>query len=170
MNIEEAIKTAIEYEEKVTAFYGGAVDKVSDPVGQKVLKVLADEERQHVDYLRAKLEEWRKTGKVTAEELKTVVPAKEKIDEEIKKLKMSTPGKATRGIEVELLQQALEVEVETSDYYKRMVNEMPEEGRALFAAFLEIEEGHKTIVQAEMDSVRGLGFWFDFREFDLEAG
>jgi hypothetical protein len=34
---------------------------------------------------------------------------------------------------------------------------------------LEIEEGHVSIVQAELDSVQGLGYWFDVPEFALES-
>jgi hypothetical protein len=35
-------------------------------------------------------------------------------------------------------------------------------------AFLEIEDGHLAIVQAQLDSVQGMGFWFDIAEFRLE--
>ena len=51
-----------------------------------------------------------------------------------------------------------------------MVRELPVEGQNLFSRFLEIEEGHGAIVQAEIDNVKRLGFWFDLKEFDLEAG
>lgn len=40
----------------------------------------------------------------------------------------------------------------------------------MFRHFLEIEDGHTAIVQAEIDALEGNGFWFDFAEFDLEAG
>jgi hypothetical protein len=43
-------------------------------------------------------------------------------------------------------------------------------GQNLFSRFLEIEDGHAAIVQAEMDSVNQSGFWFDLKEFDLEVG
>jgi hypothetical protein len=33
---------------------------------------------------------------------------------------------------------------------------------------LEIEEGHVAIVQADIDAVSGIGFWFDVKEFDLD--
>ena len=69
-----------------------------------------------------------------------------------------------------MLEKALEVEQETSDFYKRMVLELPEEGQELFMRFVEIEEGHKAIVQAEIDSVIGLGYWFDMPEFNLASG
>ncbi len=32
-----------------------------------------------------------------------------------------------------------------------------------------IEDGHLAIVQAQLDSVQGMGFWFDIAEFRLEA-
>jgi len=51
-----------------------------------------------------------------------------------------------------------------------MVAELPAEGQALFARFVEVEKGHTTIVQAEIDYVLGNGFWFDVMEFSLEAG
>jgi hypothetical protein len=51
-----------------------------------------------------------------------------------------------------------------------MVAELPPEGQQLFGRFLEIEEAHAAIVQAEIDSVNGTGFWFDVMEFSLEAG
>ena len=69
-----------------------------------------------------------------------------------------------------MLEKALEVEYETSDFYKRMVLELPVEGQELFVRFVEIEEGHKAIVQAEIDSVTGLGYWFDMPEFNLASG
>jgi hypothetical protein len=45
---------------------------------------------------------------------------------------------------------------------------LPPEGQELFRRFVEIEEGHVAIVQAEMDLVSGTGFWFDTAEFSLE--
>jgi hypothetical protein len=51
-----------------------------------------------------------------------------------------------------------------------MVRELPAEGQHLFSRFLEIEDGHAAIVQAEIDNVKHMGFWFDLKEFDLEVG
>jgi hypothetical protein len=34
---------------------------------------------------------------------------------------------------------------------------------------VEIEEGHQAIVQAEIDSVSGMGVWFDTMELSLEG-
>jgi rubrerythrin len=69
-----------------------------------------------------------------------------------------------------MLQKALLAEIETANFYQRMVKELPADHQPLFKRFLEIEEGHQLIVQTEIDQLSGFGFWFDFQEFDLEAG
>ncbi len=171
MTIEEAIKTAITYEQKVHGTYADAVKKAKDPTAKKVFEVMAKEELGHIAYLESRLTEWQKTGHVVAEKLGTILPSKEKVEAGIKRLKgtlKKQPAAATP--ELGFLQQALAVEDETSAFYQRMVAELPPEGQQLFGRFLEIEAGHAAIVQAEIDSVTGMGFWFDVMEFSLEGG
>ena len=48
-----------------------------------------------------------------------------------------------------------------------MVEELGEEGK-LFARFLEIEDGHRAIVQAEIDYLNRTGFFFDLQDFKIE--
>ena len=67
-----------------------------------------------------------------------------------------------------MLTRALEAEVATSNFYKKMVRELPLEGQLLFADFVEIEEGHLAIVRAEIDYLSPTGYWFDFKELDME--
>ncbi len=167
MTLEEAIKTAIEYEEKVTDVYFENAKKFRNPVPRKIFKVLADEEQHHVDYLVAKLKEWQETGKVTVEKLDTVVPDKTTIETNVKQLKKDA-DKQDFGDEVAIFKKALKLEVATSAFYKKMVAELPPEDRGFFEQFVEIEEGHEAIVQAEIDAALGLGVWFDFMEFGLE--
>ena len=75
-----------------------------------------------------------------------------------------------RGTELDMLRHALAAEHKTSAFYRQMVAELPPEGQALFQPFVEIEEGHVAIVQAEMDALTGTGTWFDVLEISLEAG
>jgi len=172
MNLEEAIKTAIEYEEKVHKTYLEAMEKASTDVARRVFKTLCDEEKSHLKYLNDRLDEWRKTGHITVEKLDTAIPSREEIEKGVNTLREKISGKvgAEYDTELEMLRRALKVEVETSNYYKEMVNSLDAEGRKMFSRFVEIEEGHQAIVQAEIDSVSGLGFWFDSREFSLEMG
>jgi rubrerythrin len=171
MTIEEAIKTAIAYEKKVHGAYADAAKKAKDRTAVKVFEMMAKEELGHIAYLESRLGEWQRTGHVAPEKLATILPSREQIRAGIAKARGKLKGKPTGSTpELGFLQQALAMEDETSAFYKRMVAELPPEGQQLFGRFLDIEEGHAAIVQAEIDSVTGTGFWFDVMEFCLEAG
>jgi rubrerythrin len=170
IRLDEAIKTAIEFEKKVLKVYQGAERDTVDPVGRRVFSTLAEEEAGHVAYLESRLTEWQKSGRIALEELRTIVPDKARIAEGRKRMAKPMRGKPASSTEVGYLQQALLAERETSAFYRRMVSELAEDRQKLFARFLEIEEGHVALVEAELDAVNGNGFWFGMREFDLEAG
>jgi rubrerythrin len=170
MTLEEAIKTALEFERKVRDSYQTASNKASDPTARKVLKVFADEEAGHVAYLHARLEEWRKTGHVTSATLNTAIPSRERIAAGVAKLQAGIDRERPTTADLAAFRSALDVEREASGFYKKMVAELPAEGQRLFARFVEIEEGHLAMAQAEIDAANGLGFWFDVQEFRLEAG
>ena len=171
MSIEEAIKMALEYEHRVRDTYREAEANAEDPVGKRVFATLAKEEQGHVDYLKSKLEELHRTGHVTPDEIETVVPPPEVIAQGLARLESKELlSEERRNTEVELLRRALALEVETGNFYRRMVSELPEEGQRFFERFVEIEAGHEAIVQAEIDAVQGNGFYFDMAEFRLEQG
>jgi rubrerythrin len=165
MEIEKALKTAIDYEVKVRDAYYNAAERTKDDTGRKIFKVLGDEEQGHVDYLNSRLDEWRKTGKASPEKLETVIPSPEAIMEGLQKLDHHL-SKSDRGTEKELLSKALQLEIETSSFYQQMVNEMGSGGE-LFERFLEIERGHQAIVQAELDYHLRTGYLFDFQDFGM---
>jgi len=169
MTVEEAIKTAIEYETRVRDIYADAVEQTADPVGKRILGVLANEEQHHLDYLQSKLQQWKTSGEVTAEGLKTAIPSREAIEAGVSKLESQMAGQDRGVAELQILKKALDVESETTNFYKKMVKELPVGGQELFARFVEIEEGHLAIVRAELDYASGTGFWFDFMEFNLEG-
>ena len=168
MNLDEAINTALEYEMGVYQLYFDAIGTTVDPTAKKIFGVLCNEEKNHVDYLRHCLGEWQRTGKINAGELKTAIPAKHVIDKSLRDLQRITKPRPTIRPELDLLYKALEAEIKTSDFYKEMVKTLDGEGQKLFRRFVEIEEGHEAIVQAEIDSVSKMGFWFDTPEFRLE--
>ncbi|MFH1841891.1 MAG: ferritin family protein [bacterium] len=168
MTLEEAIRTALEYEGRVQDVYTEAQRVATNQVGQRVFRFLAAEEKRHVEYLQYKLQQWRDTGQVTAEGLDTATPSPEAISAGVQKLENRLAAE-DRGAEIEMLEKALKVEIETSNFYRRMVDEMDADARPLFARFVEIEEGHQAIVKAEIDSLNGAGFWFDMPEFHLEG-
>lgn len=166
MTVEEAIKTAIEYETKVRDVYLEALDKATDENGRRIFKLMAAEEQHHLDILYATLAKLQASGELTIEGLRTALPSKERIIEGTQKMQAKV-SEADYGAEVNMLQKALEAEKVTFAFYRKMVEELPGEAQEMFAQFVEIEEGHLALVQAELDSVAHNGFWFGVQEFDL---
>jgi rubrerythrin len=167
MTIEEAIKTAIEYEIRIRDIYLEAAAAVDDEVGQRIFETLRNDEQHHIDYLEHKLEQFQMTGIIEPEKLASAVPDQERINKEADKVR-SLAVKDFLGIKQQMLSKALKVEVETSDFYQKMVNELPTDARPLFERFLEIENNHIKAVQFELDYMSKTGYWFDFKEFDME--
>lgn len=168
MTIEQAIKTGLEYEMRVLKVYAEAAKKFSNPTARKIFTVLADEEDRHVQYLESRLDEWEKQGLVTAATLETVIPRKRAIETSVRHLQKRM-AEQDYSAELEMLKKALVLEMEATSFFKKMVAELPAEYRTLFGRFVEIEEGHEAIVQAEIDALTGLGYWFDYQEFKLEG-
>ena len=167
MVLEEAIKTAIEFEAQVSDVYRHATENTSDPIGKRTFGVLANEEQRHLNYLKSRLHELQRTGGITAEELDTAMPSRQTIREGISRLETRMTQK-DKGAELQMLGKALKVENDTTTFYRKMANELSAEGQKVFARFVEIEEGHLAIVQAEIDFLSRTGYWFDVKEFDME--
>lgn len=170
MELKEALAIAIEYEHKVRDHYAAGAEKVLDPRGKKVFLTLAREEQGHIAYLESRLDEWTKKGAVETPELPTVLPTNEWIDEARKRVQKGPAATVAVNAELELLKVALDLERKTSGFYQQLVDTLGPQHRPLFARFLEIEQGHLALVQAEIDSMTGTGTWFDFMEISLEAG
>ena len=162
MTLQEAIGTALEYEVKVRDHYLKSAKVLEDPKGKGLFELLSKEEQGHVEYLEHCLTEWKKTGKISAGPVKSLLPRGVAWIDEAKKRLSKRPGKRVAT--------GTEYEKEASGFYRSMVSTLPQGERDMFAAFLTIEDGHVALVQAQLDSVQGLGFWFDSMEFRLEAG
>ena len=171
MTIEQAIKTALEFERKVHAQYETEAKNASDATAKRIFTTLAQEEQGHVAYLESRLAEWQKDGRLSAEKLHTVLPSAARIRAGVGRLRAGVGKQAgSHDAELSSLYRALAAEDATSAFYLKMVRELPAEGQDLFSRFLAIEDGHAAIVQAEIDNVKHMGFWFDLKEFDLESG
>ena len=168
MNIAQAIKTAIGFEERITEIYKEYAERFKSETGAKVFRTLGKEEEEHVDYLKLKLSEWEESGKIRLDAIDSVVPDEKVIKTNIDQLK-NIASRDNIDDEIEYFQKALEMEKKTSSFYRDMVSQLSSEYQPLFQRFLEIEEAHESIVKAEIDHARGMGFWFDFMEFDQEA-
>jgi len=167
MTLENAIQTAIEFEIKIRDIYREAEAAVQDAAGKRIFEALGNDEQRHIDYLQHIQEQFNQTGQIDSEKLDSAIPSPEVIKREAAKVE-SLVAKDFYGIRKQMLSKALKAEIETSDFYRKMVNELGTEGRALFARFLEIENNHIDAVRFELDYMSKTGYWFDFKEFDME--
>jgi rubrerythrin len=168
MDLLDALNVAIDNERTVRDHYAQCAHQVQDPQGRKVFAIMAREEQGHVEYLESRLGEWRSKGVVTQATLPTVLPPVATIRAEAGKI-APVPGQVpVQSPELEALKRALALEHQASAFYRDLVGKLDATGRSLFERFLEIEDGHVLIVQAEIDALAGHGHWFDFMEFSLE--
>lgn len=168
MKIEKAIQTAIEYETKILDVYVQAVEDVEDARGKKVLQMLADEEKGHVAYLQDKLRTWQDQGVLHFETLPSRLPPVDSTQAEASKIAQKFSENPLIR-ERQILERAVKAEIETSKFYEGLVKELSDDCRHMFARFLEIENEHLQLVQAELDFHTQNGFWFDFAEIDMEV-
>lgn len=168
MNLEEAIRTAIEYEQKIHELYADLVRQSTDAAGRRIFESLRDDEQNHVAYLEHRLKQLLESGDITVEKLESSIPPPEVIAREVGRLKERT-DRDDRKNEKQMLSKALHLETETSKFYERLVGEMAQEGRVMFSRFLEIEHAHIELVQAQLDYLSHTGYWFDIKEFDMEG-
>ena len=168
MQIEEAIQTAIEYESRILKIYVQSAQEVADERGKKVLGMLAAEEEGHLAYLKNKLKQWQEQGAVRFDSLPSRLPPHDAVRAEADKIADEFAGKSLTR-ERQILERALKAEIETSRFYEGLVSGLTGDARQMFARFLEIENEHLQLVQAELDFITQSGFWFDFAEIDMEA-
>lgn len=167
MRLDEAILTAIEYETRVRDHYLNSADKIRNSAGRRVFELLASEEQGHVDYLLARLGQWRRDGTVGMFSLTSALPNGDELKKALKTVEHLEPQDILDD-ERQVLDVALNLEKETSDYYRRLIGQVESPAREMFQRFLEIEDGHVAMVQAEIDYLSDNGFWFDFTEFNME--
>lgn len=168
MNLETAITSALAFENRIRDLYLEAVAGTDDAAGKKIFQALADDEQRHVDYLESRLDEWQRQGQVTVATLESTIPDRAAIRKEAAALQ-KTINQDTRGLKQQMLSRALEMELETSRFYKQLVEKVSGAHREMFARFLEIEDNHVEAVQFELDHVGSTGFWYGFEEFDMES-
>jgi rubrerythrin len=161
MELESAIKTAVEFEAGAIDIYTRAAAAATEEVGRRVFGVLADEERHHRAYLETRLVEWRRDGRVTVEKLTTALPAADLLATATTRIADAFTGRPA-GDELAHLRRAFSIEVEANRFYGELAATIAPDVRPMFDRILEIEAGHLALVKAEIDFLTGTGLLFDF--------
>ena len=160
---------ALEFEKKIRDIYRHAEEKIDDERGKAIFRGLADEEQAHIDYLEAGLEALQHNGALDAKPLKTSIPDPEMLRDKIEQMKTKIPERMLGDIK-SVLNSALKMEEETTEFYRDACNKTTGEVRKVMAQFVEIEQRHTDVVRIELDYAARNGFWFDFMELSMEEG
>jgi rubrerythrin len=162
----QAMKTAIEMEKSGHRFFTEASNKVKHEVGRKLFSRLAAEE---IDHLRTfeKIFNEVSGGADWKEAMKAVQPVKRVpyFDEARKEFKAEN-----MSVELDYLKKALDIERDAIQFFEEAIREAesPEAGE-IFKRILDEERGHYDLIQSEIDSISGNGFWFDVRETYMDG-
>jgi rubrerythrin len=162
----QAMKTAIEMEKSGHRFFTEAAGKVKNEAGRRVFTRLAAEEINHLQVFTkifTALTQGTDWQKAVAE----VRPAKRVpyFDDARQQFKAEN-----LSVELEFLRKALDLERDAIAFFDKAAREAETaEARDIFMRIMEEEQGHYDLIQAEIDSLNGAGFWFDVQEFHMDG-
>jgi rubrerythrin len=162
----QAMKTAIEMEKSGHRFFTEASNKVKHEVGRKLFARLAAEEIDHMRTFEKIFNEVSGGGD-WKEVMKAVQPSKRVpyFDEARKEFKVED-----MSVELDYLKKALDLERDAMQFFEKAIQDAESpEAKAIFQRILEEEKAHYDLIQSEIDSVSGNGFWFDVHEFYMDG-
>lgn len=162
----QAMRTAIEMEKSGHRFFTGAAAAVTNEAGRKVFRRLASEEMTHLQVFE-KIFTALTQGTDWKEAVGQVEPAKRVpyFDEAKKQFKA-----ADMSVELDYLRKALDLERNAMTFFSKAAREAETpEAREVFQRILAEEQSHYDLMQAEIDSINGSGYWFDVQEFYMDG-
>ena len=166
----QALETAVQIEKDGLAFYTKAVRQAGDPSGERMFQTLAADEAAHLKLFETVRESLLEEGAWLSPEQVAEISPKRFARPPI--FPTGEKGKAARIPERQLaaLRRGMQAEEESIAFYSGQRDQTDDlDCKAMYAYLVEQEESHRTILQGEYDHLTGTGFWFDVREFDLEA-
>lgn len=162
----KAIKTAMEAEKNGLTAYLKYARETKDETGKNMFIILARDEVEHWNVLEKQLEnlfensKWVKTN-IELSEIQRIMP---KVRNKEKRIKGES------GIDqLDALKTALDMELKAKEFYLENAEKVKDAiAKEMFIKIAAMEDAHYEIIQAELDSIKGLGFWFGIPEFSLE--
>jgi len=162
-----ALRTAIEVEENGLYTFLKFARQTKDETGKNMFIRLAMDELEHRRILDKQLNKLLEGGEweyveVPHSEIEQIAPT-------IREKQQRTKGESGLA-EVDALNTALDLEKKTADFFRQQAELVDEpEAQDLFIRLAEWEDAHFDIIQAELDSIKGTGFWFGIPEFQMDG-
>jgi rubrerythrin len=167
-SLAATLTKAMQLERDGHAFYLAAAEQTQSEAGRRMFLSLARDELQHLQLLDGVYRSWLGEGTwPSAEELALEGSRRWPV--------FPPPGQAAESVtprtgELEALRQGIAAEESSITLYQQgLETATTPQARKLYQYLVEQEEGHRTILEGEYDHLTNTGFWFDLREFDLEA-
>ncbi|NOY77171.1 MAG: ferritin family protein [Calditrichaeota bacterium] len=162
------LKNAIQLEKNGLETYLRYARQTQDLAGKNMFIVLANDEFDHMNLLEGILQKIEKDEslqdvKVDHSVIETVIP------------KLRDKDVQTKGTEgqdqLSALRVAVDLERDSIKLYEAIRDKTDDpEVKRIAQRLVEMEDSHYQLIQAEIDSIMGMGMWFGFKEFDLNAG
>ena len=166
----KAIETAIQIEKDGLAFYTEAARRTSDPEGKRLFQTLAKDERAHLGLFENAREALFKGATWLSPEQVTAISPTRPVRQPIFPTGDEVEAVEIPEYQLAALRQGIRAEENSIAFYREQMRQTDDpDGKAMYAYLVEQEEGHRAILQGEYDYLTRTGFWFDIREFDLEA-
>ena len=168
----EILEYALTLEKDGYDFYCSASEKVTNPIGKKMLEWLAKEETEHIKKLTKALKSMQEEGKLACSEedlergetfrFKTMFSqAKEKV-------KALVPADTD---DLKALEIAMEMENKGYTFYKDSLKEVDDpEGRALLESLAQDESDHYDALQNTYTYLKTPDLWFAWEEGHIYEG
>jgi rubrerythrin len=160
------VDIAIENEKGSIFTYLEIARKTKDTSGKNMFITLASEEVRHLlSLLEVKdlfsKEVHKKTLEVPKSEIEKLLP-------DIKAREKKKHGKSELN-ELDALEIALEQEKKSMEFYETHYQSVDDDSlKALLKKLYETEKAHYELIMAQIDYIKGTGFWFDIPEFSME--
>jgi rubrerythrin len=162
----QAMRAAIDMEKSGHRFFTEASNKVKHEVGRKLFSRLAADEIEHMRTFEKIFNEVS-GGADWKEAMKAIRPA-EKVpyfDDARKEFKAEA-----MSVELDYLKKALDLERDAMQFFEKAIQDAEShEAKEIFKRILDEEQGHYDLIQSEIDSINGTGFWFDVNEFRMDG-
>ncbi|HEX9970896.1 MAG TPA: ferritin family protein [bacterium] len=163
----KALKTAIEIEDNGLLNFLKFARQTKDTTGKNMFIRLAMDEHEHRRIIEKQL-----TNLMEGKPLIKIEIPKSEIEQvapTIRDKQQKTRGESGL-LEIDALNTALDLERKAAKFFRDQANLISDaEAKALFIRLAEWEDAHFDLIQAELDSIQGTGFWFGIPEFQMDG-
>ncbi len=161
---------ALNFERDGERFYREAAELTTDRTGKRMFTKLAADEHEHARWIEQSLQSLRDTGSFPHPGHPALPPDLADLRPPAFPSAEAYAGARPNAHEIDALKRGVRTEEESRDFYAQAAERIADpDGRALLAGLSEVEEGHRVLLQGELDYLTKTGMYFGRPDFSLEA-